>query len=520
MSSTRSSDAAIAIDELAAARAELARLQDCERELLEELGSVRAAVRVQRGKIDDLFKQRRLPAPITRLPPTVLSDIIYRVILDTHPESDAHRCTKRQLASVSRLWRDAILGFPDLWTTIAIDPSWSISLVMAHVDRSGECPLDIIISNWSSYSDSFNDLIGVAVTCGYRWRTLVIQQIGGKAAVQQLVKSIWKMRFPSLECVKIFGVQTSDNPPFLTSRYAPTLKHLTLCDQDRIDELQVNSNLEVGHFHLSGRNFGSQPLSPLLSCQQLRKLVLSGSSGLRDQWPEPRSINFPALASLTLNLADPYPALAAMVAPNLSYLRCSRARSWAPVFGDFPDVFTNVRHLHLIDAKDGNAPFESSEADVRAVCAACPGVRHVELLAEDISAFFKPNTTADRWLHLEHLTLKGLRVGVIPHGLIQWLDERNSWEQSLLRVTLSEFRVPESASDGPWLTTLCESLRGRCLFELKDFPLRITLKAHTSSQGVCTCAARRCDAHNFTGRMCWNHAEAMPPWESPSMSAE
>ncbi|KAI6037378.1 hypothetical protein BKA83DRAFT_4175802 [Pisolithus microcarpus] len=483
MSLTRFSDVAIATDELAAARAELARLQDCERELLEELGRVRAAVRVQKGKIDDLFKQQRLPAPITRLPLTVLSDIIHRVILDTRPESDAHRCTKRQLASVSRHWRDAILGFPGLWTTIAIDPSWSISLVMAHVERSGGCPLDIIISNWSSHSDSFNDLIGVAVTCGYRWRSLVIQQIGGKPGVQQLVKSIWKMRFPSLERVEIFGVQTSDNPPFLTPRYAPTLKNLTLCDQDKIDELQVNPNLKAGHFHWSGRSFGSRPLSPLLSCQQLRKLVLSGSTGLRDQWPEPRSIYLPALASLTLNLADPHPALAAIVAPNLSYLSCSRARSWALVFKDFPDVFINVRHLHLTDTKDGNVPLEAAEADVKAICAACPGVHHVELLAGDILAFFNQNTPVDCWLSLEHLTLKGLKVGAIPHDLIQWLDERNFRGQSPLRVTLSDFRVPENTPDGPWLTTLCESLRGRCLFELNDFPLKITVKAHSSSQG-------------------------------------
>ncbi|KAI6156334.1 hypothetical protein EDD17DRAFT_1626599, partial [Pisolithus thermaeus] len=101
-------------------------------DLLVELHSVCSAAQVQQDKIDDLFKQQRLPAPITHLLLTVLSDIIHCVILNTHPEPDAHRCTKRELVSMSHLWRDAIFTFPNLWTTIAIDPLWSISLVMSH----------------------------------------------------------------------------------------------------------------------------------------------------------------------------------------------------------------------------------------------------------------------------------------------------------------------------------------------------------------------------------------------------
>lgn len=124
------------MSELAAARAELARLKEREQVLLEELCKVRVAAQAQKNRIDDLFKQQMLPAPIIRLPPTALSDILYRVICDTHPEPDAHRLTKRQLARVSRRWRDTILNSANFWTTIALNRSWSPSLVMAHVDRS------------------------------------------------------------------------------------------------------------------------------------------------------------------------------------------------------------------------------------------------------------------------------------------------------------------------------------------------------------------------------------------------
>ncbi|KAI6154010.1 hypothetical protein BKA82DRAFT_4096454 [Pisolithus tinctorius] len=488
MSLTHSSDVAIAKNELAAARAELARLQNRERELLEELCSVRAATRLQKDKIDNLFKHHRLPAPITRLPLTVLSDIIHHVIFNVRPESDAHRCTKRQLASVSRLWRDAIFSFPNLWTTIVIEPSWSTSLLWAHIERSEERPLDIIISNGSHYGmndSSFNELLCIAVTCGYRWRSLVIRQ-----ANPATVSNIWRMRFPSLECVQILGVRIPDKSLLLTSRCAPSLKYLTLWDQGSIDQLPAVSNLNTGEFRWSCSGSGPRLLSSLFSCQQLRRLVLSGPYESGDQWPEPQSIYLPALVSLTIDLINPQPALAAMVVPNLHYLWCSLTsytHNWAHVFGGFPNVFTNVRHLSL------NHAGGSTEADAEAVYAACPDVYQVELSADDIPAFFHGNTPADRWPHLEHLTLEGMKVGTIPRDLKEWFDGRKSRGQPPLPVTLFEFRETKGAPNG-WLTFLCKLLRGHCLLELKDFPLKTTLKMHTSSQGDVLDSYGSCDS--------------------------
>lgn len=452
----------------------MARLQNRERELLEELCSVRAATRLQKDKIDNLFKHHRLPAPITRLPLTVLSDIIYHVIFNIRPESDAHRCTKRQLASVSRLWRDAIFSFPNLWTTIVIDPWWSTSLLWAHIERSEERPLEIIISNGPSLygmnDSSFNELLCIAVTCGYRWRSLVIRQ-----ANPATVGNIWRMRFSSLECIQIFGVKIPDKSLLLTSRCAPSLKYLTLWDQGSMDQLPAVSNLNTGQFRWSRSGSGPHLLSSLLPCQQLRRLVLSGPHESCDQWPGPQSIHLPALVSLTIELIYPQPALAAMVVPNLHYLWCSLPRGnhgWAHVFGGFSNVSTNVRHLRL------NHSGGSTKADARAVYEACPDVYQVELSADDIPAFFRGNTPADRWPHLEHLTLEGMEVGKIPRDLKEWFDGRKSREQPPLPLTLSEFRETEGAPNG-WLTSLCKSLRGHCLLELKNFPLKTTLRMLT-----------------------------------------
>lgn len=382
MSWISSSDVAVTA---AGGLAELTRLRNRERELVEELRSVRLASRAQIDTINDFFKQHKLPPPITRLPLSVLSDIIHRAICDTLPESDAHYRTKRQLASVSRRWRDAILHSPNFWTTIAIHPSWSTSLVKTHVKRSRECPLDIRISNWTSEHafSTFSNLLGVVVTCGYRWRNLVIWE-NDEDFADYILNSIKHLMFSSLRSVEICGeVTTSHNLPFLTSGYAPGLEHLVL-STNSIEQVPAATNLQSLRFSVDDGS-GSHLLSSLLPLQQLTKLVLGGSS---DQWPEPQSIHLPVLTSLTLVLLDPKPALAAVVVPNLIYLECVRPSDstcdWTHIFGSFPDMFPRVRHLCL-SGKTPSPP-STTAADAWAICRACPGVRHAELLADDIGA--------------------------------------------------------------------------------------------------------------------------------------
>ncbi|KAI6110309.1 hypothetical protein EDD16DRAFT_1711023 [Pisolithus croceorrhizus] len=471
------------MNELVAARAERARLNEREQKLLEELGKVRVALQVQRNRIDDLFKQQKFPPPINRLPSTALCDIIYRVICDAPPEADSHRRTKRQLASVSRRWRYTILNFANLWTTIVLSPSWPASLVMAHVDRSGECPLDIIISNWSSISHlpSLRDHFGLVLTCGYRWRSLVIRENDDEFATHIVKSFIWNMRFPALKRAEISGAVISDFPPFLTSKYASALERLVLLGENRTDQVPAGTSLKVVHFHLADDVSGSRLLSSLLPFWQLKELVLRGSGY---KWPKPKTIHFPALASLTLSLFDPTPALVAMVVPNLNYLGCSRPTSlgWAHVFGSRPNVFASVRHLCLDDPTNTSSSLPTGVSSARVVCMAFPSVRHVELPANDIPAFFDNEAPATRWSDLEGLTFKGLTVGTIPYALVRWLEKRRPRQHAPLHVTFSDFRVLESAPDALWLTSLYKSIRGCCALELRDVPLTTTVKALPSSQ--------------------------------------
>ncbi|KAI6037800.1 hypothetical protein EDC04DRAFT_2089410 [Pisolithus marmoratus] len=529
-SSTSSSfDAsAVATSDLDAARAELTRLQEREWELIEELRSVRTAAQEQMDRINRFIK-RRLTAPINRLPLSVLSDIIYLTICNDRPESDAHRCTKRKLASVSRRWRDAILNYPQLWTTIVIDPSWSAPLVMAHVKRSGECPLDIVITKWSSADQSprFKQLLGLTVTCGHRWRSLVIRENSGALATL-ISESIQYMMFPAMKHVEISEMRIPDNALFLTSDYTPALEHMTLSKGSSINKIPNIRNLRFVNVTLAGdAPSGSLLLSSLLPLHQLSELVLSGNS---DKWPDAGSIHLPALTSLTLTLSNPRPALAAMVTPNLTYLGYSRPISnirinaarprdghWAQLFQDFPNRFATVRHLCIFDTTgDSSSMPVATAADAQAVCAACPGVHQAELPADVIHGFFaKGNAPVNYWKDLTGLTIRGLTVGTIPSDLIWWITERKSNQQPLLKITFSEFKVansPIDASAGCWLASMDELLRGRCELELKEVPLKATLNMDSSMLPVDTRGTSRvydsppgmiktrymwcCDCHN------------------------
>ncbi|KAI6140275.1 hypothetical protein BKA82DRAFT_4214489 [Pisolithus tinctorius] len=480
-------DVSVSTSDLVAARAELTRLQNRERELLEELRSVRTAAQAQMDRING-FVKRRLPAPITRLPLSVLSDIIHRTICNTHPVSDAHRCTKRELASVSRCWRDAILNCPKLWTTIVIGPSWSAPLVIAHVKRSGECPLDIIITKWNSMNQSsrLKQLLGATVTCGYRWRSLVIRENNATL----LFENIQYMMFPALKRVEISGTQFSSFscPLFLTSHYAPALEQMKLLKGSSIDRVPNVTNLRSVYLYLDDEKgmSGSLLLSSLLPIQQLSELGLSGTS---DEWPDAESICLPVLTSLTLTLSDPWPALGALVTPGLLSLACSepkistqtmrrRGCPWAHAFRDFPKKFATVQRLCLSDSTSiFSTPPETTALGAQAVCAACPGVRRAELPANMMDVFFvKDNAPADLWQDLRGLTFRGLTTGTIPREFVRWLVARESNHKHLLQVTFSEFKTTDSPdASGFWPGSLYEQLHSHCKLKLKGIPLKATL---------------------------------------------
>jgi len=215
------------------ARVELARLEKQEQELIEQLYNVRTAVRAQRTKLDELIRQIR--APINRLPNELLLRIfelaIHASVL-AFPSCDVHRHWKRELAGVSRYWRDMVLQSPRLWTTIKLAPTWSESFVKAHVARSSRSPLDIEICTQDGVTQTltFRASVGILVDCAQRWRSLTIRSDVDGYPLSELLKRMEHNVFPSLTHVTAERV-----PSFLMGRFSqfysercPHLQHLDL----------------------------------------------------------------------------------------------------------------------------------------------------------------------------------------------------------------------------------------------------------------------------------------------------
>ncbi|KAI6110855.1 hypothetical protein EDD16DRAFT_1809111 [Pisolithus croceorrhizus] len=222
------------------------------------------------------------------------------------------------------------------------------------------------------------------------------------------------MRFPALKWAEISGA--SDFPPFLTSKYASVLERLVLLGENSTDQVPAGTTLKVVYFHLADDVSGSRLLSSLLP------FCIGGYGS----------------------------------SPNLNYLECSRPTSlgWAHVFGSRPNVFASVRHLCLDDPTNTSSSLPTGVSSARAVCMAFLTVRHVELPANDIPAFFENEAPATRWSYSEGLTLESLTVGTIPYALVRWLEKRRPGQHAPLHVTFSDFRGPESAPDALWLTSV------------------------------------------------------------------
>ena len=208
------------MEELTQARAELARLEKQEQQLVKELLHVRTAVRAQRTKLEELARQ--LPAPINRLP----DEILLQIIELSMPSSV-------RLASVSRCWRDMILHFPRLWTIIKVTPTRHRSHLKAQVTRSAELPLDVEICSWDDSETKeklLNAMLDDLTPSAHRWCSLVIQETVAGSLLHDLLTRFNRSTYPILTHVSIRNIifGSSQGVPLFYSGNCPRLQHLEL----------------------------------------------------------------------------------------------------------------------------------------------------------------------------------------------------------------------------------------------------------------------------------------------------
>ncbi|KAL4066914.1 hypothetical protein V8B97DRAFT_349535 [Scleroderma yunnanense] len=316
------------MDELVEARAELARLEQEEQQLLKHLLDVRTAVGAQRTKIDALVRERG--RTIAYLPTELLvwilslcidpDDISLSVLDDVYVQ-------RRQLASVSRRWKDVILRGPILWKYIEVSPHEYPSL-KTRLKRSCGTPLDILISGWliPYFPEQLAPHLEIIIPCASRWNNLTIN--GNFPSSTALVVNATKhMEFPCLRRVDVdeFGATSSGDilcPDILLPTSSPTIEHLMLRNfitghgfstlSNKLKTLDLTIRADMTALVLSPARFFIQSLTML-------SLV-----GNNNGWSLTRdSIQFPVLQTLKLHVSDPRQFMEAIIAPMLRHLNYS-----------------------------------------------------------------------------------------------------------------------------------------------------------------------------------------------------
>ncbi|KAL4070312.1 hypothetical protein J3A83DRAFT_4188377 [Scleroderma citrinum] len=466
---TLDSDSNPAMGKLASARAELARLESREQQLVEQLCNIRVAIRVRRAQLEELVK--RIPASIDRLPNELLLRIFEHCIdvsVLEFPSVDMHRYCKGALAAVSRRWRDVVLYSPSLWTTIKVTPTWSRSLVKAHVARSSQSLLEVEICSWKDgpIQETLLPLLDVLIPCAHRWRSLVIRSDVSSDYINASLERINQATYPSLTHISILAMVCSGTSKIseFYSRSCPRLKYLRGRFQDLLDFRVPPSVTSLDFCH-------SYDLSILqhLSLQQLTTLRLSGGC-VAGVHLDPDSIHLPLLEMFICTVANAKVLIQAIVAPKLVRFEYSLRHAGiiqGDMFKSHTPKFHNVTHL-----LSGLTITHSAEV----IPSVFPAVRHITLDRQGFISLFPPErdhpVTPAHWPHLERLTAHGAPIMVsepnsfseafLYSGLGLWLEKRHKLGQPRLLVRVSF----TGSCEDDMMSMLYLALHEYCVLEL------------------------------------------------------
>ncbi|KAL4075233.1 hypothetical protein V8B97DRAFT_1896839 [Scleroderma yunnanense] len=478
------------MDELDEARLELSRLEQTERELLEHLSDIRCAAESQQSII--LSSRPDNASPIGDLP----AEILLRV-LDLHlqnaldPASDAYLIRKRDLAGVSQHWKNIVLGCPKFWTSIDFTPKWLGPTLLTHLEKSGQCLVDIKVHSWGRNcavdDDILIEMLDALVSHAHRWRSLVIRDDVSRSFLDRILERLDQVTFPSLTCVSIiewarwldreglrwddlFRERVDHYPRFLWSNGCPRLKCLELSDFIIPDDIQAPPSLttlalELSHF--SHSIFFQSSLS-----QQLTSLSL-----FRGLYSLPfilNSIHFPLLEELVLRITGVGHFLAAIIAPKLrhiDYIPLIGEQPFSVVFVHLQSKFSTVQYISLelpiLDMDPPNA--------AQLVCMAFPNVLHAELSLDATLPFFKlrdGSRAVNYWGHVQTLTLKARTDSLpwrVPEYFLEWLNERMDRGFPKLVLRVLQIGAAISYRGTPLLSS--DSLDDYCILEVENVPV-------------------------------------------------
>ena len=471
------------MDELREARAELARLEERAKDLLNQLLDVRFAISRQRTKINEWIRQR--PPAISRLPNETLSSILS---FDIRAQPYLKR--KQHLASVSRLWRDIILHDPLLWSLIEFSGATDFESIKTHLARSNNVPLDIVIrvNDCSDAGSTMLSNLEIVASHSHRWQSLLVddctESYHDLSLGDFISDALCDLNFPSLRRVTVPDCRDMSYPIFLSQARAPALEYLEFRDYlPSNDFLPVSTlkTLVLGLESYYSDDDGHDPFPLFFSFIPTNALTTLDLRGDNYKWPfQTSSIHFPVLTTLALTVTHTELVLQAIVAPILErfdYNSWDEYHEDNTVFRDFGSTFSSVRHL-VIRGGGVNSPEASLLDEI------FPGVRRLELDPENVPMPFFPlvplatnNVThrsypIDLWNNLEDLLVRpcSLNWTARSDSFVEWVKQRGN-SGTPLHVKLTDIPVTRVTLD--YLLRLYNSLKECCALEF-DVPVKLT----------------------------------------------
>lgn len=394
----------------------------------------------------DQLKKKETPPPIDCLPVELLLKILSFALVD-----DDRVCGRTRMVSahVSRHWRDVILNCPAFWTTIELYPGRTPPFIKAHVERSRNYLVDINIHHWFSGEEFivFPKLLDAIIPCAHRWRSFTVNS--NRTPIMHLIEKELEnvASFPSLTRA-IFDTLQNDvsfDSKFLAPEKTPLLETLQIRASGSFQDAITSFDATHVTLNLTHPWSPPSPFSLSLASEKMTSLKLVGTTY---GWNSlhPNSLHLPRLQSLHIEIDPSNPLLQAIVSPNLSRLDYMYPSDMiSEVFDQITSKFPNLRYFGFRSSEE----VDGSEA--RAICTVFPGVSHVELDIQNISAFFgltNGSCAADRWVGLEHLSFSS--YDQLPsNDLVQWLKRRKHRGLPMLQVELRSSHMTRMAEPNP-----------------------------------------------------------------------
>ncbi|KAI6116403.1 hypothetical protein F5141DRAFT_663267 [Pisolithus sp. B1] len=398
--------------DLANARAELARLQCRESELVQELMGVRKAVAAQKVVIDELVKARAIQH-IERLPNELLAEIFLYI-----------RGDRPNLVSVSRRWRAVIINTPGFWNEIYLDFYSSLPMLLkSHLERSRQTPLTMVLGSYDE------EPLDVVIRHADRLRTLWIL-----IPTSQILSRIFCARLPSLQYLTLRIPEDLVNLLPTIRSCVPALKHL---------ELSVYSASSILYEH-PGNDISHMTFPQIIAAESLEELSLKGFTF---DWEFPQdNVQFPLLQRLALDINHPIPFLEALVAPKLTSICFTGGYRGEAIPRELTGIWSkldNVTHITFALSR-----FEPVDREYllfsECLCPIFRGIRHADIHVDyvpmllDLSQTPDDQDPADYWTCLESLTIRSFTFRSLAalERSVSWFTQRRDLGRRKLHFKL------------------------------------------------------------------------------------